>query len=95
MRVPLIAGEPLQQLDRLLLVVDSANGVSGELAQRDFLFVPPSLSIALYREPAGDWTYMSAHTELSDDGLGATIARYADDRGYLGAGTQALIIEPR
>jgi hypothetical protein len=94
-RVPLIAGEPLQQLDRLLLIADSANGISGELPLTTFLFVPPSLSLALYREPAGDWTFMEAHTEMSDDGLGVTIARYADERGYLGAATQALIIEPR
>ncbi|HZO92558.1 MAG TPA: thioesterase family protein [Candidatus Baltobacteraceae bacterium] len=94
-RVPLIAGEPLHALDRLLLVVDSANGVSGELPQRDFLFVPPSLSLAFYRDPEGEWTFMNAITELSDDGLGITRARYADARGYLGAGTQALIVEPR
>jgi len=94
-RVPLIAGEPAQPFDRLMLVVDSANGVSGELPQRDFLFVPPSLSLAFYREPEGEWTFMQAITELSDDGLGVTRARYGDARGYLGAGTQALIIEPR
>jgi hypothetical protein len=94
-KVPLIAGEPLQPLDRLLLVVDSANGISGELPFRDWLFVPPSLSLALLRYPEGDWTYMEARTAISGDGLGVTSARYGDPRGFLGAGTQALFVESR
>ncbi len=94
-KIPLVAGEPLQPLDRLLLVVDSANGISGELPFRNWLFVPPSLSLALLRYPEGDWTYMEARTEISTDGLGLTNARYADARGYLGAGTQALFVESR
>ncbi len=94
-RIPLIAGETLRPLDRLLLVVDSANGLSGELSPHEWLFVPPTLSVALARYPVGDWTYMEARTTLGDDGLGVTSARYADQRGTLGAGSQALLVERR
>ncbi len=79
----------------MLLVVDSANGISGELPFSNWLFVPPSLSLALLRYPDGEWTYMEARTAISGDGLGVTSARYGDVRGYLGAGTQALFVEPR
>ncbi len=94
-RVPLIAGEPLRPLERLLLAADSANGISGELPMREWLFVPPSLSIALQRYPEGEWTFMDARTALGGDGLGVTTARYADQTGPLGIGTQALLIERR
>lgn len=94
-RIPLLAGEPLGALERLLLVADSANGISGELPMREWLFVPPSLSIALQRYPVGEWTFMDARTTLSGDGLGVTSVRYADREGTLGTGSQALIIEAR
>ncbi len=71
-QIPLVAGEPLRPLERLLLVADSANGISGELPMREWLFVPPSLSLALQRYPAGEWTFMDARTSLSADGLGVT-----------------------
>ena len=92
---PALVGEPLAPLDRLLLVADSANGISGELPMREWLFVPPSLSIALQRYPEGEWTFMDARTSLGGDGLGVTTARYADQHGTLGMGTQALLIERR
>jgi hypothetical protein len=44
-RAALIAGEPLQPLDRALLIADSANGISRELSMEEWLFVPPSLSL--------------------------------------------------
>jgi hypothetical protein len=78
-----------------LLIADSANGISGELPMAQWLFVPPSLSIALERHPRGDWTLLEARTTLSSDGLGVTTLRLADATGYFGAGTQALLVERR
>jgi Acyl-CoA thioesterase C-terminal domain/Acyl-CoA thioesterase N-terminal domain len=92
---PLFPDVPPTPLERLLLIVDSANGISGELPFKEWLFVPPSLSIALAREPRGEWIFMDAATELSDDGGAFTTARLADDDGYLGVATQTLFVEPR
>jgi hypothetical protein len=94
-RLPLVAGEPLTPLDRALLVVDSANGVSGELPLTEWIFVPPSLSVALERYPVGEWTLLEARTTLASDGLGVTTARLADTTGYFASATQALLIEHR
>ncbi len=94
-RIPLVAGEPLRPLDRLLLVADSANGISAILPYQEWLFVPPSLSLALQRHPAGEWTFMEAETTLGPDGLGVTNARFADEAGELGIGSQPLLVEPR
>jgi len=94
-RIPLIAGEPLAPLERALLVADSANGISGELPMGEWLFVPPSLSVALQRYTHGEWTLLEARTTLTSDGLGLTTLRLADPDGYFAAGTQALLVERR
>ena len=94
-RIPLVAGEPLAPLDRALLIVDSANGVSGELALAEWMFVPPSLSVALERYPVSEWTLLEARTTLANDGLGVTTARLADTTGYFAAASQVLLVERR
>lgn len=94
-RIPLVEGVPLRPIDRLLVVADSANGLSGELPFNDWLFVPPSLSIALQRYPEGEWTFMDARSSLSDDGLGVSSALFADERGFIGYGSQVLYVEAR
>jgi hypothetical protein len=93
--VPLVDDAPLEPLDRALLIADSANGISAELPMADWLFVPPSLSLALERYPHGEWTLLEARTTLSSDGLGITSSRLADADGYFGVGSQALLVERR
>jgi len=94
-RVPLIAGEPPDPRDTAILVADSASGISSELPMGDWLFVPPSLSLAFERYPRGDWVLLEARTALANDGLGITRSRLADRHGWFAAGTQALLIERR
>ena len=94
-QIPLIAGEPIAALDRALLLVDSANGISGELPMGEYLFVPPSLSVAVERYPQGEWVLLDARTTITGDGLGLCTARLADEGGYFGASTQALLVEKR
>ena len=94
-RIPLVDDAAPAPLDQALLIADSANGISGELPMAEWLFVPPSLSLALERYPAGEWTLLEARTTLSSDGLGMTTLRLADATGYFGAGTQALLVERR
>jgi hypothetical protein len=93
LRGPLVTGEPLQPLDRALVLADSANGISGELPMAEWLFVPPSLTVALERYPRGDWALLEARTTLTDDGIGACVARLADDDGYLGHTLQSLVVQ--
>jgi len=94
-RVPLVAGELFVPFEAAVLVADSANGTSGELPMNDWLFVPPSLSLAFERYPRGEWVLLDARTTLSSDGLGVTTLRLADPDGWIAAGTQALLVERR
>lgn len=92
-RVPLIAGEPRRTIDDALIVADAANGISGELPMREWMFVPPSLSVALERYPRDSWILLDARTTLTDDGLGLTSARLADPTGWFAVASQPLLVE--
>jgi len=95
LRVPLVAGKPLAPIERAVVVADSANGISGELPMDQWLFVPPSLSLAFMRYPRGEWVLLEARTALTSDGAGVTSSRLADAEGYIGIGSQPLYVEQR
>jgi hypothetical protein len=94
-RIPLLPGEPPSPLGRLLLMVDSANGVSAELAPSRFTFVPVELTVSLLRPPRTEWVGMRAHTWLASDGVGQTRAELFDEEGPLGMAVQTLFVAPR
>jgi hypothetical protein len=94
-RMPLIADQPLTGLQRLLVVADSANGISSELPFKDWLFVPTALTVTIHRHPEGEWTFMRAGTTLASDGIGSCLADLGDANGSVGTATQPLLIARR
>jgi hypothetical protein len=93
-RIPLVAGREIHPLDRVLVVADSANGLSARLDMSEWLFIPPAVTITLHRYPAGDWVLLSARSDLADDGLGSTSGTLSDESGPLGTVTQPLLVAP-
>jgi hypothetical protein len=94
-KLPLVAGENVSPLGRLLLMVDSANGVSAELQPSRFTFVPVELTVSVARHPAAEWVGMSARTTIDPDGVGHTRADLFDEAGYLGTAVQSLFVASR
>jgi hypothetical protein len=94
-RVPIVAGEPLTGLTRLVAMVDSANGVSAELPFGSWSFVPVDLNVVLHREPEGEWTCMDAASRVEGDGIGMTRTTLFDARGPVGASLHTLFVSPR
>ena len=93
--VPLVAGEPLDPLARLLLVADSGNGVSAQMPPDEWLFVNTDLSVHLHRLPRGEWVALDARTVLHPDGIGQASAALADRDGVFGRSSQSLLVEPQ
>ncbi|MCW2936576.1 MAG: hypothetical protein JWM19_7538 [Actinomycetia bacterium] len=91
-RIPLVAGEPMHPLDRVLVVADSANGVSSALNPKEWLFIPPAITVTLHRYPEGDWVYLAATSTLAADGLGSTLGTLGDRAGLIGSVTQPLLV---
>jgi hypothetical protein len=93
--LPLLEGEALTPLERVMLMVDSANGISAALDPSKFLFVPVELTVAVRRPPRTEWIGMHAETLIEPDGIGQTRAELFDEEGYIGLATQTLFVAPR
>jgi hypothetical protein len=94
-RIPLVEGEAASDLGRLLLMVDSANGVSAELPLSKFTFVPVELTVTVTRHPRTEWVGMRAKTTIDPDGVGLARADLFDEAGFLGLAVQTLFVAPR
>ena len=94
-RVPLVAGVPMDPLSRVLIVADSANGISVELPIAEYFSIPPGVTMTLDRYPGGEWVYLNARTRLTAHGVGHTEGWLADEAGRLGLVAQPLLIEKR
>ncbi|MDX6586893.1 MAG: hypothetical protein QOI31_1366 [Solirubrobacterales bacterium] len=94
-RIPVIAGEEISPLGRVLVVADSGNGVSATLDWRRYLFINVDLSVHLHRLPAGEWVCLDAVTLAQPDGVGLSDTLLLDERGPLGRAAQTLLIASR
>ncbi len=94
-RVPLVAGEDTSPASRVMMVADSGNGVSNELDPARWLFVNVDLTVALHRQPVGEWVLLDAATTIDDGGVGLATSRLADRHGTIGRGMQTLVVAPR
>jgi hypothetical protein len=94
-RVPLIAGEPLNGLQRLMILADAANGVSGALDYQDWIFIPPGLTVTILREPVGEWVHMAARTTLGNDGIALCHGHLSDKQGPVALVSQPVLVARR
>ncbi len=94
-RIPLIAGDTTSPLARVLIVADSANGISGELDYRRWVFINPELTVHLHRLPVGEWVCLDARTIVQRHGIGLSESKLFDRDGLLGVGHQSLFVAPR
>jgi hypothetical protein len=94
-RIPLIAGRPLDGLARFAIVADSANGLSAPLSFREWLFIPPGVTMHLHRYPAGQWVRLTASSDPGRDGIGLTDGVLSDATGRCGTVAQPLLVTPR
>jgi hypothetical protein len=95
MRYPLIAGEPVAPLARVLIAADSGNGVSAALDYRRWIFINPDLTVYLHRHPVGEWVCLDAETLPTRRGVGLATSTLHDLQGPIGRGLQSLFIADR
>lgn len=95
MRVPLVDGEKISPLDRVLTAADSGSGVSNVLDFSRHLFVNPDLTVHLHRHPSGEWVCVDARTSIDAAGVGMTETALHDEEGPVGRSVQSLFAAPR
>jgi hypothetical protein len=94
-RLPLVADEPTSPTQRLAMVADCGNGVSGRLDLREWLYANVDLTIHLHREPTGEWVGLDARTVVGPTGAGTALSTLSDTTGPVGHGAQALVVRRR
>ncbi len=94
LRYPLVPEEEATPLQRVLVVADSASGLSAELDVRHWRFINPELSVHLHREPGGEWICVDAVTTISTGGAGLATSVIADLAGPVGVSAQTLLVTP-
>lgn len=95
MRHPLVQGEEITPLSRVLVLADSGNGISSALDFERWVFINPDLSVYLHRLPGGEWVCLDAHTTIEPSGLGLASSVLSDEAGVIGRGLQSLFVGPR
>jgi hypothetical protein len=94
-RYPLVQGQDSTGLERLLLMLDSANGVSAELPLRDWTFVPVDLQLSLHRPPEGEWMGMQARSAIDSGGVGTCHSIAFDSAGACARSLHTLFVRRR
>jgi hypothetical protein len=93
--IPLVAGEQATPMCHALLIADSGSGVSGVLDPARFLFINTDLTVALARDPVGDWLLLDGTTVVGGQGSGVAETALSDTRGPCGRALQTLLVAPR
>ncbi|ULE32200.1 thioesterase family protein [Mycobacterium sp. IDR2000157661] len=93
--VPLVDSEPTTDLQRLAMVVDSANGVGAALDPERFVFMNTDTAVHLHRLPAGTDFALRARGSIGPDGIGVTTADLFDRQGFIGTAAQTLFVQRR
>jgi hypothetical protein len=94
-RIPLLPGEEPSAMARTLLVADSGSGVGAALPATEFIFINVDVTVALTRDPVGDWLLLEAETAIGADGAGVAMTRLSDQTGPCGRAWQTLLVAPR
>ena len=93
--LPLLPGEEMSPLQRLLTCVDSASGASAALDPATWNFMNTELTVHVVRPPVGEWVCLDARTTLGGGAVGLAASVVYDERGLVARSAQALLVTPR
>ena len=93
--VPLVLGEPMSPLGRVLTIIDAESGICPPLPPADLTFVNPDLTLYCERPLAGDWLGLSIRSSALPSGIGLAESALFDATGIFGRSAQSLTVAPR
>lgn len=94
-RIPLLAGQEDTPLTRALTVADSNWAVAFELDHHRRFVINTDMTLALHREPIGEWLCLRSATAASPQGSGLAVGQLDDKVGDCGRVMQTLLVNER
>ncbi len=92
--VPVVLGEAVTPLQRVLAVADSGNGISAVAwPTTELVFVNTDVTVHLRDLPSGEWVGLDSATAVGTDGLGLATTTLHDERGPIGRSLQSLWLD--
>lgn len=92
LRQPVVRGVEPSGLQRVLAAADFGSGISVVFGDEStFGMINVNLTVALIREPKGEWISLDATTQIGAQGTGLCIATLGDANGHIGVATQSLL----
>ena len=92
--VPILADEEPSPFQRISPLADCGNGVSYNEYLDRVAFLNVDLTIALHRDPVGEWHAARAVSHWQSDGTGLSDAELFDTEGVVGRALQTLLLNP-
>ena len=90
--VPVMAGEAVHPLDRVITAADFPNGVSRILDPLVHQFINPDLTVSLHRYPSSEWVLLDGSSHARRGGYGMAQCALSDTDGHLGTSIQLLLV---
>jgi hypothetical protein len=87
----LVEGEETSGFCRATVVADSGSGISLGTYPLEHPMINVDLTVVLWREPVGDWVFMSSRTIAGGSGVGLAETHLGDELGYTGRALQTMV----
>lgn len=94
-RIPLVEGEPDTPITRALTLADSSWAVAFELDHVTQLVINNDVTLALHRDPIGEWLGIRSETAATPQGSGLASGILYDQTGECGRILQTLLVASR
>jgi hypothetical protein len=94
LRSPVIAGEPIAPIARVVAAADFGSGVANPVRMTNAAAINPELTVHVHRHPVGEWVCLESGAWAQPHGVGMAETRLHDERGVIGRGVQSLLVEP-
>jgi hypothetical protein len=95
LRYPLVAGQPIDPLERVAAASDFGNGIAAVLDWDRYMFINPDLTVTIERPPVDEWVALESHTRVEAGSVAVSESIMWDRRGRIGHAIQSLLVVPR
>ncbi len=92
--IPVLPGEEPSPFQRICPLADCGNAFSRHADPTQVQFINTDLTIALHRDPVGEWLGSRSSSHWQPSGVGLADALLFDDDGAVGRALQTLLIRP-